>query len=81
MAICKYCGREFSSERSLLSLPCSRHPAGPCKGKHTLYEGSLKSEYTCRYCGRKFRSIMNMTALPCLRHPNGSCKGKHSPAL
>lgn len=35
----KYCGTKASSVVSLVSNPCSRHPNGPGKGKHALYEG------------------------------------------
>lgn len=78
---CKYCGQRFNSVRSLTSLMCVRHPDGPNKGKHALYEGSIKQRYTCRFCGQQFNSIQSMTAFVCLRHPNGPNKGKHEPAL
>jgi predicted nucleic acid-binding Zn ribbon protein len=78
---CANCGMEFSSVRTLTSSPCARHPLGPNKGRHVLYEGSEKSEYTCKYCGRQFQSIRVMTASPCFRHPLGPNKGRHSPAL
>lgn len=78
---CEYCGTKASSVSSLTASSCSRHPNGPAKGKHKLYEGSEKSKYTCKYCGTSASSISSMTASSCSRHPNGSSKGKHSPAL
>lgn len=78
---CEYCGHRFPSVRLLTSVPCVRHPDGPNKGRHKLYEGTEKSEYTCKYCGKKFPSIMMMTAAPCVNHPKGANKGNHSPAL
>ncbi len=60
---------------------CHRHPLGPYKANHKLYEGGEKSKYTCKYCGQQFNSIMAMTANKCHRHPDGSYKGNHSPAL
>lgn len=78
---CEYCGHRFPSVRLLTSALCVRHPDGPNKGRHKLYEGTEKSEYTCKYCGKKFPSIMMMTAAPCVNHPKGTNKGNHSPAL
>ena len=78
---CKFCGQRFSSVASLTAQVCVRHPNGPGKGKHELYEGGEKSQYTCKYCGQKFGSISGMTAQSCCRHPNGPGKGRHSPAL
>ena len=78
---CKNCGRKFSNVRTLTSLSCPRHPDGPSKGKHELYEGDEKSTYTCKYCGKTFSSIAVLTSLSCPRHPDGPSKGKHSPAL
>jgi len=78
---CKYCGQEYNSIRSLTAASCSRHPAGPGRGKHAPYEGSEKTEYTCKYCGQRYSSIRSLTSASCPRHPNGSCQGKHSPAL
>lgn len=78
---CKYCGRKFSSIRSLTSESCARHPDGSNKGKHVLYEGSEKSEYFCTYCGRKFSSLRSLTSETCSRHPDGRSKGRHNPAL
>ena len=78
---CEYCGTQFSSVSSLTSASCSRHPNGNGKGKHILYEGSLKSQYTCKYCGQKFSSISSLTSSSCSRHPSGNGKGKHAAAL
>ena len=78
---CANCGQSFSSVSALTACSCLRHPAGPNKGKHVLYEGSEKSRYTCKYCGQQFSAISSMTACSCLRHPLGPNKGKHSPAL
>ncbi|MCQ2272978.1 MAG: hypothetical protein MJZ72_09395 [Bacteroidales bacterium] len=78
---CEYCGTSFSSVRALTASSCFRHPDGPGKGKHKLYQGGEKSEYTCKYCGTKYRDLRAMTAGSCFRHPNGPGKGKHSPAL
>jgi len=77
---CKYCGSKASSVASLTGSSCSRHPLGSNKGKHTLFEGSEKSQYTCKYCGSKASSIASLTGSSCSRHPNGSNKGKHEPA-
>jgi len=78
---CEYCGNKYSSVSSLTASSCSRHPLGPNKGKHKLYEGAEKSKYTCKYCGNGYSSISSLTASSCSRHPNGANKGKHSPAL
>lgn len=78
---CEYCGQKFSSVSSLTSGFCLRHPDGPHKGRHKLYEGSEKSKYTCKYCGQSFNSISSLTSGYCLRHPNGPHKGRHAPAL
>ncbi len=78
---CKHCGREYSSVASLASNSCARHPDGPNKGKHALYEGGEKDKYTCKNCGREYSSISALTANTCARHPDGSNKGKHQPAL
>lgn len=74
---CEYCGSKYSSVSSLTAGNCSRHPDG--RGKHKLYEGSEKSQYTCKYCGSKYSSLSSLTAGNCTRHPNG--RGKHAPAL
>ena len=45
---CKYCGHKASSVASLTASMCIRHPDGPHKGRHALYEGSEKEKYdTC----------------------------------
>ena len=77
---CEYCGQKFRTVAELTSNVCSRHPAGSGKGKHNLYEGGEKSEYTCKYCGQKFRTLADLTFNRCLRHPDGADK-RHSPAL
>lgn len=81
MVFCEYCGRQFPDARILASGTCSYHPDGPNRGRHKLYEGRPKSQYTCRYCGRTFSSIMQMVTAPCSCHPNGCNRGKHAPAL
>ena len=48
---CEYCGTKYSSVTLLTGSSCHRHPNGPNKGKHKLYEGSEKRTYTCKYCG------------------------------
>ncbi len=78
---CKYCGTSFSNVRTLTAASCFRHPDGPNKGKHALYEGGEKDQYTCKYCGTRFRTLSSLTAASCFRHPDGPNKGKHSPAL
>ena len=78
---CKHCGTKAASIASLTSSLCSRHPDGPNKGKHALYEGAEKPRYECKYCGSGASSISSLTASPCSRHPLGIHKGKHEPAL
>ena len=78
---CEYCGTKSSNVSTLTAGSCARHPNGSLKGKHKLYEGSEKSQYTCKYCGTKSSNISTLTGGSCARHPNGSLKGKHSPAL
>ncbi len=78
---CEYCGTKYSSVSSLTGSRCNRHPSGPGKGRHKLYEGSEKSQYICKYCGTKYSSISNLTSGTCNRHPDGVGKGKHAPAL
>lgn len=78
---CEYCGQSFNSISVLTSVHCHRHPDGPAKGRHKLYEGSEKSSYTCKYCGQSFNSISVMTSIHCHRHPKGAGKGIHAPAL
>ncbi len=77
---CEYCGQKFSSVSSLTGSNCSRHPDGAYKGRHKLYEGDEKSQYTCKYCGQKFSSISSLTGSSCYRHPDGANKGRHAPA-
>ncbi|OXA77863.1 hypothetical protein SAMN05444397_11445 [Flavobacterium aquidurense] len=78
---CECCGTKSSSISSLTANSCSRHPLGPNKGKHKLYEGSEKAKYNCKYCGTSSASISTLTGNSCSRHPNGNGKGKHAPAL
>ena len=78
---CAYCGYKTTSVSVLTNLLCPRHPNGPNKGKHILYEGKEKTQYVCKYCGFKTNAISSLTNLLCPRHPNGTNKGKHSPAL
>lgn len=78
---CKYCGTNATSVSNLTLTSCPRHPNGPHKGKHVLYEGSEKSQYTCRYCGTHASSISNLVVPSCPRHPNGNHRGHHEPAL
>ena len=78
---CEYCGMNFTSIRALTSARCSRHPLGPNKGFHKVYEGTEKFQYVCKYCGFKFSTIRAMTATRCPRHPNGPNKGYHAPIL
>ena len=39
---CKYCGHKTTSVNSLAASLCQRHPNGPGKGRHALYEGGEK---------------------------------------
>lgn len=78
---CEYCGQKYSSVSSLTAAYCFRHPDGPNKGKHKLYEGEEKSQYTCKYCGQKYSTLASLTAAYCFRHPDGANKGKHAPTL
>jgi len=78
---CEYCGTKASSVSSLTSGSCMKHPNGAGKRKHSLYEGSEKSQYTCRFCGTKASSITSLTSGTCMKHPNGAGKGHHAPAL
>lgn len=78
---CEYCGNKYSSVSSLTSGHCPRHPDGPNKGRHKVYEGGEKSQYVCKYCGNKYSSISSLTSGHCVRHPNGPNKGRHAPAL
>ena len=78
---CKYCGTKFGSIQSLTASACQRHPNGPAKGRHAVYEGGEKSQYACKYCGRISSTINSLTSSKCQRHPNGVAKGYHEPAL
>lgn len=78
---CEYCGKQAPSVSVLVAQPCIKHPDGSNKGKHKLYEGAEKKEYTCKHCGHKANSIANLVAQPCQKHPKGSNKGHHAPAL
>ena len=78
---CKYCGHKASSVASLTASACIRHPNGPHKGRHAIYEGSDKEKYKCKCCGKQVSSIASLTASKCIRHPAGPHKGNHVPAL
>ena len=78
---CKYCGHTTTSVNSLTASLCQRHPDGPGKGRHVLYEGGEKESFVCKYCGQKSTSIASLTSSKCQRHPNGPQKGRHEPAL
>ena len=78
---CKYCGHKAVDVRSLTGSACQRHPDGPGKGRHALYEGSAKSVYTCKYCGKTASDIGSLTSSKCQRHPDGPGAGRHAPAL
>ena len=78
---CKYCGHKTTSVNSLTASLCQRHPNGPGKGRHALYEGGEKSTYICKYCGHKSTSLASLTSSKCQRHPDGPAKGRHAPAL
>lgn len=78
---CTFCGENASSISSLTSSTCYRHPNGPYKGHHQIYEGSIKSRYECEYCGQSASSISSLTSSTCYRHPNGPYKGHHKPYI
>lgn len=78
---CEHCGVKASTIASLTSQNCQRHPNGPHKGKHKLYEGGEKTKYSCKYCGVSSSSLSSLTSQNCQRHPEGPHKGKHAPAL
>ena len=78
---CRYCGIRRSSVQSLTAGTCPRHPAGPGKGRHALYQGQEKAQYTCVFCGVKRSDIASLTAGSCSRRPAGPYKGRHEPAL
>ena len=46
---CKYCGNKAANVSGLTAMSCVKHPLGANKGKHVLYEGSEKSQYTCKH--------------------------------
>lgn len=78
---CEYCGTSAQSVANLTGQTCFRHPNGPNKARHSLYQGSKKDRYTCKYCGTNSNTIANLTGQSCFRHPAGTNKGKHHPAL
>lgn len=78
---CKYCGHKAASVASLTGSACQRHPNGPGKGRHAVYEGGWKSEYTCKWCGKRAGDVAGLTSSRCNRHPAGPGKGWHEPAL
>ena len=78
---CEYCGFKTTSVSNLTSGSCMKHPNGALKGKHSLYEGSEKSQYTCKFCGGKASTISNLTNGNCMKHPHGALKGHHAPTL
>ena len=79
---CAYCGRPFKSVSELTRAGlCTRHPDGPVRGGHKLYEGSEKAVYTCKYCGAQERTIDRLTSSFCVHHPKGHNRGRHAPAL
>ena len=78
---CKHCGTSNSSLSSLTANPCMRHPLGPNKGRHELYEGSEKSKYQCKFCGTSNSSLSYLVSNPCMKHPLGPNKGRHAAAL
>jgi len=72
----EYCGIMHAQISNLVATPCFRHPDGPNKGKHKLYEGTEKAHCNCIYCGTSTSSIANLTSIPCFRHPKDSKKRK-----
>ena len=78
---CEYCGIKYPNVATLTLNGCHRHPNGTNKGKHKLYEGTEKSQYTCKYCGIKYHNIGTLTLNNCHRHPEGRNKGRHARAL
>jgi hypothetical protein len=75
---CKLCGMKYLDVNSLRSSYCSRNLGG---GKHVLYEGGEKPQYTCRFCYGTYSSIASMTGTMCSKHPMGMNKGRHEPAV
>lgn len=78
---CEHCGQSFYNVRALTAALCARHPDGPNRGRHRLYEGEAARPCTCRYCGVHAPDIRNLTLGNCQRHPNGPLRGRHAPAL
>ncbi len=78
---CKNCGAKSGSIKNLMNGFCNKNQETSNNGKHVLYEGSEKSQYSCKYCGSTSGTILNLTNGFCQKHPNGPNKGKHSPAL
>lgn len=78
---CKYCGHSAQNLPTLVNNYCQRHPSGPNKGKHALYEGSEKSRYECKHCGTGAANLLTLTGNVCKNHPSGPNKGPHEPAL
>ena len=78
---CKWCGHRAASAAGLTGSACQRHPDGPGAGRHALYEGCEKSEYTCKWCGKRAVDIGSLTSSKCMRHPKGPGAGRHEPAL
>ncbi|MGL4955570.1 MAG: hypothetical protein ACRC9X_00140 [Bacteroidales bacterium] len=78
---CEYCGKKYPSVAALVLGTCPKHPNGQNKGKHKVYEGSEKTQYTCKYCGKMYPSIQALVLGSCPKHPDGHNKGKHAPAL
>lgn len=78
---CKYCGHKGRDVASLTGSACQRHPDGPGKGRHALYEGGAKTSYTCKWCGKRSPDIASLTSSKCQRHPAGPAAGWHEPAL
>jgi len=78
---CKHCGFQSPNASNVTASYCPKHPFGPNKGKHALYEGSEKAEYTCVNCRSTAPSIAGLTANRCSKHPKGENKGRHEPEL
>lgn len=74
---CRYCGGGASTVRSLVGMSCPRHPDGPGRGKHALYEGVVGERYLCVNCGLGQSSLRGLLSTSCPRHPEGAGKGKH----
>lgn len=71
---CKYCGAKHATISSLTSSSCSKNPEGK---KHSLYEGTEKSNYNCKFCGAKHATISSLTSSSCSKSPTK----KHQPSL